>query len=361
MVVAGCYRQYTNLTMPHPTSELEKRGIYKWESISDSFDNSNILLGNGFSINLCERLSYQSLFNHFIEHRPEKFRTLFNSFNTTNFEVILNNLNVADNVNNILGIENDEIEPVVNQLRDGLIDTIQQNHPSHSEINYHQLRSLGEELFEFQDIFTTNYDIFLYKIILESILETRTAGTAPQYQDYFYEELNATELAFNYETAYPGTRAIYYLHGSLFIYQTDRYVNYKLRRVDQGIEYIKMIGREIMNDNFPVFVAEGDYLNKQKMINSNPYLTFCLNKLQRASNNMVVYGFSFGQSDLHIANAIAKSGAEKIAISIYIGDKSLDDLENEASNLQNSIPLSGAGREVAVFDSSTLFPSLRPY
>lgn len=347
--------------MPHLASELEKRAIYQWESISDSFDNSNLLLGNGFSINLCERLSYRSLFKYFIENRPERFKTLFESFNTSNFEVILNNLNVADNVNNILGVENDEIEPVINHLRDGLIDTIQQNHPNHSELNYPQLRSLGEELFEFQDIFTTNYDIFLYKIILESILQARTDSRTPPYQDYFYDELNATELAFNYETAYPGTRAVYYLHGSLFIYQTDRFVNYKLRRVDQGIEYIRMIGREIMNDNFPVFVAEGDYMNKQKMINSNTYLTFCSNKLERASNNIVVYGFSFGQSDLHIANAIAKSGAEKIAISIYVGDKSLDELENEASYLQNSIPISGAGREVAVFDSSTLFPSLRPY
>ena len=72
---------------------------------------------------------------------------------------------------------------------------------------------------------------------------------------------------------------------------------------------------------------------------------------------MVFYGFSFGESDKHIINFIKKSKIKQIAISIYKGDKSLDDLERESSIFKNTF----TNQSVAVYDSESLFNSLRPF
>ena len=256
--------------MAHTKQDLEKRGIFQWEWIADGFDNADLFLGNGFSINLCERLTYRSLFTKFIDACNDESKRIFKSFNTTNFELIIQILNNAERVNEILKLPTDTIEPIRRNLREGLISTIQDNHPTHNEIYYPQLINLSQELEEFQDIYTTNYDVFAYKIILQSITEARLKGRPDTYQDYFYHEMSPTELGFNYERVFQDSRSIYYLHGTLFIYQNNRGINYKLRRLEQlRMEYIQLIRREIENNNFPIFVAEGDSRDKIRTINNN--------------------------------------------------------------------------------------------
>jgi hypothetical protein len=301
----------------------------------------------------------RSLFKEFIKTRERNLKKVFNAFGTTNFELIIQFLNNAKYVNDLLGIDNSEIEPIVVDLREGLIKTIQENHPEHSEIYYPQLSSIGYELIEFKDIFTTNYDVFLYKTILQIISDYEIERKGVPYQDYFYEEMSPTELSFRNEQVYDEARSIYYLHGALFIYQTpDKTKNYKLRRLEQlRMEYIQLIRREIRNSNFPIFVAEGDSKDKIRSISNNDYLNFCANRLRNSEKNLVVYGFSFGDSDRHIVDLIMRSKIEKVGISIYIGDKSLEELEKESSYFRTVI----INKDVAVFDSNTLFPSLRPY
>lgn len=345
--------------MSHDVSELEGIGIFPYEYISGEFDGSTLFLGNGFSINLCERLSYRSLFSNFIESRDTEAKRIFTSFNTTNFELIIQILNNAEAVNEILNLPTETIEPIRQNLREGLISTIQENHPKHAEIYYPQLVQLSSELIEFGDIFTTNYDIFLYKSILQKISDFRDAGYGDPYQDYFYHEMSGAELGFNFEKALSDSRSIFYLHGALFIYQTpNKTTTYKLRRIEHvKFEYIQLIRREIENNNFPIFVAEGDSKDKLRTITSNPYLNFCSTQLQKVQGNLTVYGFSFGKSDMHIVDFISKSPVEKIAISIYEGSKELAELEKESSYFRNLFPK----KEVVVYNSNSLFPSLRPF
>jgi len=301
------------------------------------------------------------LFENFIKSLDTKLEKVFKSFGTTNFELIIQILNSAENVNKILDYPFDKIEPLRKNLREGLIKTIQESHPKHSEIYYPQLINLSKELESFSDIFTTNYDVFLYKTILQSITEHRFLhqNTADPYQDFFYEEMSGTELAFVNEKFYPTSRSIYYLHGALFLYQTtNRTTNYKLRRLESvKLEYIQLVRREIENDNFPIFVAEGDFRDKLRTINNNSYLNFCATQLQKSYRNIVFYGFSFGDSDRHIVDFLNKSKVEKIAVSIYKGNKPLEQLEKEVSYFRNQFTT----KSVAVFDSEGLFPSLRPH
>lgn len=346
--------------MNHTKPDLEKIGVNEWDSIADSFEDANLFLGNGFSIGLCPRLSYRSLFAKFIQSLDKSLEKIFKSFGTTNFELIIQILNSAESVNKILDYPFDKIEPLRKNLREGLIKTIQENHPKHSEIYYPQLINLSKELEGFRDIFTTNYDVFLYKTILQSITDHRYLhqNTDDPYQDFFYEEMSGTELGFVNDKFYPTSRSIYYLHGALFLYQTaNRTTNYKLRKLESiKLEYIQVVRREIENDNFPIFVAEGDFRDKLRTINNNSYLNFCATQLQKSYRNIVFYGFSFGDSDRHIVDFLNKSKVEKIAISIYKGDKPLGQLEKEVSYFRNQFTI----KDVAVFDSEGLFPSLRP-
>ena len=44
---------------------LEKVGVFDWSTMVDNFDISDILIGNGFSINLWNSLNYRSLCDMF--------------------------------------------------------------------------------------------------------------------------------------------------------------------------------------------------------------------------------------------------------------------------------------------------------
>lgn len=345
--------------MSHSEKELNNIGVFQWESIADGFQNANLFLGNGFSISLCSRLSYKSLFEKFKVTTDPELLKIFNSFKTFNFELVMQNLNNTEIINNILGTPSSKIEKLRDALRNGLIKTVQDNHPTHSEIYYPQLLNLGYELLEFKDIFTTNYDIFLYKSILQVISEYQDKKLEAPFQDYFYEKVNPTQLKFSSVIPYSNPRSVYYLHGWLFLYIFDNQRStYKLRRLEEArIEYVDLIRREIENNNFPVFVAEGYADDKLRTINNNTYLSFCASKLQNSVRNLVFFGFSFGDSDKHILDFVNKSKVNQVAISIYKGNKSLEQLEQESSFFRNLF----TKKDVAVYDSESLFPSLRAF
>ncbi|MBC6605666.1 DUF4917 family protein [Hymenobacter sp. BT188] len=345
--------------MSHSIDELNAIVVFQWESISDAFDKSNLFLGNGFSISLCNKLSYKSLFDKFKLTASSELLKVFSDFNTNNFELIIQILNNTEKVNEIINNISNKIEPLRDELRDGLIKTVQDNHPTHSEIYYPQLRSLGYELLDFSDIFTTNYDVFLYKSILQVISDFRDKKQEDPFIDYFYEAANPTELKFSNSNPYSSARSIYYLHGALFLYvYRNQRSTYKLRRLEQlRLEYIQLIRREIENNNFPIFVAEGHANDKLSTINNNSYLSFCASKLQTSFRNITFYGFSFSEPDKHIVNFANKSHAKQVAISIYKGDKTLEELEKESSFFRNTF----TNKDVVVYDSETLFHSLRSF
>jgi hypothetical protein len=60
----------------------------------------------------------------------------------------------------------------------------------------------------------------------------------------------------------------------------------------------------------------------------NRYLTYCYERLCEASGSLVTFGFSFGDQDLHIVDAInraARRKKEDRLWSVYIGVHSDDD------------------------------------
>ncbi len=330
--------------------ELAKIGIVQWTTFGDTFDGADIFIGNGFSINLFKELSYKRLFDRFSQNCDKALTSLFTEFNTTNFEFVMDALMNTEKVERILGRDPSGISDLVKDLKQGLVKTISDTHPGYKDISPAIFRSLAYEFIRFNNIFTTNYDVFLYKIILASnnLVELGKIE-AIEFQDEFYENYGTHRVAHGDD--FFDCRKVYYLHGALFLYHDERGITYKFRKGGEDDEYIRMLRIEIDNGNIPLFVAEGQSNDKLTAINNNYYLRMCSQALKVERTDLVVYGFSFGRSDNHIIGWINQSKPKNVITSIYTEGKDEKELKDEMSRITN---LFGNSR-VEFFDSATLF------
>lgn len=84
--------------------------LYDWAEIKEDFKQGNLLLGNGASIAVDSRLSYNSLYTQVCksEKLNAELLDMFRHFRTSNFEFILKLLLEASQVNEVLNIETDK-------------------------------------------------------------------------------------------------------------------------------------------------------------------------------------------------------------------------------------------------------------
>lgn len=283
--------------------ELNIEGIRQWELIKGDFKDSSILLGNGFSINFSDTLIYKNLYDFFITKSSAESKKLFDAFETRNFEKVLESIEIANTVCSTLNINTTIFENFKKEVREGLIDSINTIHPRPISVNYDLVSKIAKQFKEFNQIFTTNYDLFLYYIILET----------KKFGDHFF---NSYSINYNYfgEPDQMKNNHIYFLHGALFLFEKG-ITTLKIRKPPDGW-LLNKITDEIAQNNYPLFISEGKSETKLKAIQSNSYLTYALNQLKKCTDKkLVIYGQSLSEQDEHIAKIIDNS-FEKIAISI---------------------------------------------
>jgi hypothetical protein len=325
--------------------------IESWPELSNTFKEADLLLGNGFSLNLAGHFNYDSLFEEFLKRRKPEERRTFRNFRTNNFELIQEILNNAKRVNELLGIDMDsKIDDVMESLRNGLIQTIQQTHPQSNKIDKTQLQKLSIQLNNFGDIYTLNYDLFLYHIILKIKDKSDKERIIAPYSDYFWGEDDKQFLQFmDYDDYHP--KHVYYLHGALFIFKMPP-GTFKLRRADIPKELIVMIGDIINKGTMPLFVSEGKYTEKLKAIERSKYLGFCYEHLEKSDKKLVIFGSSLSSQDAHIADAINhKRNNRELAIAIHTNRKTRDKIEEEIKRLRKIFKR----HKIHFFDSETIF------
>ena len=317
--------------------QLNRIGIYEWSELANKFNDSNLLLGNGFSRKLAPSFKYDSLFEEFLKKTPANFSVLFKKFYTTNFEQIMQRLSHAMFVNNLFHLDDSKIAETAQILKNGLITTIRGIHPSSEDIFWDKLGSLANEITNFRNIFTINYDLFLYHIVM--ILKDRWDKSGQnnhvasknklwRYSDFFYGKYNDEFKTFVPFQDKKQFRAIYYLHGALFIFRLSNSIDeMKLLRANRSIQLIDLIGNVIEDGIMPVFVCEGDSSQKLEQINSSTYLKFAHRNFEKEQEHkFVIYGCSLSEHDNHIVNALDKSD-NILAISLHINGKSIETLQ----------------------------------
>lgn len=332
--------------------ELLLEGIYNWENIREEFDPPDLLLGNGFSMQFSGNFAYPSLFSLFLENCNEQYRSLFRQFNTTNFELILKYLTYTIKVNTALNLPTQPVIDALEELKNGLISTIEQVHPRAEDIEFPQLEVVAEKLRGFNNIFTTNYDLYLYHIIMLSHDKSKTDKTYLPYQDWFWGRHNAPK-GFREFMDYQNRafKHIYYLHGSLFIFKHGLYT-IKLIKDEHGQELIESIGDEIRANSFPLFVSEGAGSQKKERIQDNSYLRFCLDQLEDSEKPVLVFGNAMAEFDTHILRAL-KAQDRVIIYSIYTHTRTMDEINLEKLNFLAKF--NNYGGEVKFVNSSTVF------
>jgi hypothetical protein len=145
-----------------PTPELLKHeGIHQWDTIKEKYDQCPILLGNGFSLNFSETLKYSNLYDYFIEACSAGSGKLFELLETKNFETVLESIETAKLVSDALGSELTGFDKHKNEIKSGLIETINKIHPRPDLIDYRLTEKVAEQFGGFGNVFTTNYDLYL--------------------------------------------------------------------------------------------------------------------------------------------------------------------------------------------------------
>ena len=95
--------------------QLKELKIFDWRDIKATTDT--IILGNGFSLNFCSNLNYQSLFNYSKSRLSEESLKLFKQFNTENFEVVLEKLQIYKDVSRVFDFSDSDIDTVINEVK----------------------------------------------------------------------------------------------------------------------------------------------------------------------------------------------------------------------------------------------------
>lgn len=335
--------------------ELAELGVLDWKSLAKDFGNSDLLLGNGFSLNISDRFAYKSLFKEFLKKCSRKDHHIFKSFETPNFEFILEKLLHAIFVNRIFGIDDariEEMEEASQCLKDGLVETIQDIHPLAGDIDKERLESIGDQLSNFNHIFTLNYDLFLYRIILILNDKHRRGESVGQYSDYFWDNYDTQFLCFATSEEFEGYKHPYYLHGALFLFKEASY-DLKLRReTDSSTQLVTLIKDAIQGGRMPLFVSEGTHEDKLEAIRQSDYLKFALNRLKEAESSLAVFGTSLSNPDQHIVDAINRNDRD-LAISIHTYDtESKEKVRSEINWMKHKFE---DYHTIKFFKSDTLF------
>jgi len=322
--------------------------IEQWRDLANDFAGSPLLLGNGFSIRLWGAFRYDSLFREFLNGCNAADRGAFSALGNTNFEFILESLATSVSVNAAFGLETARLEKAQATIRDGLVQSIHATHPTAAQLDRTPLRQLSEQLDEFGDIYTLNYDVLLYHVIMITKDRHEANRAVRPYNDYFWSVLDDERLVFQNFQLYKKYKHVFYLHGALFLFRHE-HLDVKIRRIEP-FELIERIGQEIRNGQVPLFISEGTASEKLLAITRSDYLRFANERFAENRETLVIYGTSLSDPDSHVAAAIRK-GTRRVAFGVHVAGKDAQTL----ADLQLEVMRKLGAADVRFFDSDDLF------
>lgn len=275
-----------------------------------------LLLGNGFSIH---HFSYQTLLEKSGLKKDDPLYALFATLKTHDFEAVIRALEDASCVE--LAYKNDKQSKIfasdADRLRQALVDLIRATHPTHREKIADVIPACIQFLKNFGNIFTLNYDLLLYWVILED----RKA-----FQDGFGlgEEKNGFKGPFDLVALCN----VYNLHGGLHLFTTE--IGEVEKRLMGPTGIIDAISETITKaKRLPLYVAEASSSAKLARINSNSYLRRCLERLSASTGAFYVYGHSADPNDAHVYDTIFNSNIEHLFFCIHQPSAQLNELDGE--------------------------------
>ncbi len=332
-----------------------------YEEVIDSLKKKkrkiHLLLGNGFSIAYDSKIFSYNALSQFIETSSNNLvKELFSVIKTSNFEQIMQQLTLTRNIISLFGNDPNLLQIIdqsIIELQNSLINAIEALHPDHVfTIPEEKSASCAKFLQEYLDndgnIFSTNYDLLLYWILMRNQLHNTIDGFGKdliENDDWKNEDdPEFSELRWG---KHKEKQRIFYLHGALPIFDDGIEI---VKEIYDGHYLLENIKKRMDKGQYPVFVTAGDGNEKLNHIVHNHYLSFCYDSLCKTDGSLITYGFNFGDSDQHIIHAINKAASQPLANclrSVYIGVYSDED-KSHIESIENKFKC-----KVHIFDSKS--------
>jgi hypothetical protein len=292
----------------------------------------SLLLGNGFSMAYDKNIfSYNALYTFLTSQEDELLNKLFGVIKTKNFELVMQQLDTTTALLDAFGSKSDlqgQIREASQRLKNSLLRSVKELHPEHV---YKMPEEKSEACAKFLklflesggEIFTTNYDLLLYWVLMRQ-------GVASPVDGFGRELENPVEASRGEAQEWSELRwgpnqdgqNIHYLHGALHLFDTGAEV--LKEQYDSDGFLLEKVSARLDHGSYPIFVTAGNGDDKLEHIRHNRYLSYCYDQLCRVNGSLVTFGFNFGKYDEHIIQAINKASKFGSSIppklwSIYIG------------------------------------------
>lgn len=301
----------------------------------------HLLLGNGFSIAFDPSIfSYNALHNFVSDLDDADLSKILAVIETKNFELIMQYLDNCSALIAALGGDaalKKRIDGASAKLKASLLEAVKDLHPEHVfSIPVEQSESCSAFLNTFfetgGEIFSTNYDLLLYWVLMRNGTATHVDGCGRELENpdesIPAEEQIWSELIWG---KHRDRQNVFYLHGALQFFDNGASV---IKEEYGAHKYLlEKISARMEEGEYPIFVTAGHGEQKLTHIMHNQYLTHCYERFCEIEGSLVTFGFNFGDSDEHIIGAINKAAnygkaAAKKLRSVYIGVYSKEDLEH---------------------------------
>ena len=298
----------------------------------------HLLLGNGFSMAYDANIFSYNALHDFITHLDDAdLTTILGVIETKNFEVIMQQLDNFSALIDAFGGDaalKARVDTASAKLKNSLLDAVKSLHPEHVfKVPEEQSVACSNFLNIFLgtggQIYSTNYDLLLYWILLRNQIIDHVDGFGRELENPDEvakgEEPQWSELIWG---QYKNKQNVFYIHGALPFFDTGIKI---VKEEYDGVNYLlENISKRMDAGEYPVFVTAGNGREKLSHIMHNHYLSWCYDNLCSIEGSLVTFGFNFGPYDEHIIEAInraAKDGRNihPKLLSIYIGVYSEDD------------------------------------
>lgn len=293
----------------------------------------HLLLGNGFSVAYDPNIfSYNALHSFVTNLKDDDLSKILSVIATRNFEVIMQYLDHCSAL--IAAFDGDallkkRIDAASQKLKASLLDAVKAMHPEHVfAVPEGRSKACASFLSRFLDrggsIFSTNYDLLLYWVLMRNGTSRHGDGcgrellnASDEYMPPDAQEWSELTWGKNRED-----QNVFYLHGALQFFDSGTSV---VKEEYDAYNYLlQKIGSRMEKGEYPIFVTAGDGQQKLRHITHNQYLTHSFDSLCNMEGSLVTFGFSFGDSDDHIITAINRAAKHGRKVpdrlwSIYIG------------------------------------------
>ena len=324
--------------------------------------NFHLLLGNGFSIAYDPGIfSYNALHDFITNLNDHDLLKILEVIETRNFEVIMQHLDNFSALIDAFGV-GEKIKKRVDaaslKLKSSLLDAVKALHPEHVfTVPEEQSEACSRFLKTFLDtggyIFSTNYDLLLYWILMRNSVIEHCDGFGRELENPGEwvppDEQIWSELIWGKNQ---DEQNVFYVHGALPFF--DAGTTIVKEEYDHQSYLLEKISARMEQGQYPIFVTAGNGDQKLAHIMHNHYLANCYDSLCNITGSLVTFGFNFGPYDEHIIDAInraAKHGRNEFPqlLSIYIGVYSDDDRKH-IQQIANKFMC----KKVHIFDAKTI-------